>query len=466
MVSSRKAILSSNYSIVILGQRLLDPLVVVSLLYVLCWLNGASFDHAYILLGFITFCLILPLFDGVGLYRSYRSEGLLAEVPRILSGWFIVFALLLFAGFATKVTEIFSRQVLLSWFAATPLLLLSLHLALRYGLRLLRSYGFNQRTAVIAGGDKWGRHLVEQVVASPYLGVDLVGFFEDSPEPKILEIPRLGSLDDLPEYIQRNGTSIVYIALPMQAEERILQLIELLRDTTVSIYLVPDILVFNLMQFSIQDMNGTPVFAICETPFADGALRISKRLSDIMLSALILLLAGPAMLLIALAVRFSSPGPILFRQRRYGLNGQEIVVYKFRTMTVVEDGEKIVQARQNDPRITPFGRFLRRTSLDELPQFINVLQGRMSIVGPRPHAIAHNEQYRKLIRGYMLRHKVKPGITGWAQVNGYRGETDTLEKMVRRVEYDLHYVNNWSLRLDLEIILRTVTAIFRDENAY
>jgi putative colanic acid biosynthesis UDP-glucose lipid carrier transferase len=191
-----------------------------------------------------------------------------------------------------------------------------------------------------------------------------------------------------------------------------------------------------------------------------------KRTSDIVLSSLILLLLTPLMLAIAVAVRMSSPGPIIFRQRRYGLYGEEIIVYKFRSMKVMENGDAVVQARQNDDRVTRIGRFLRRTSLDELPQFINVLQGRMSIVGPRPHAVAHNEQYRKLIKGYMLRHKVKPGITGWAQVNGLRGETATLDKMEARIQYDLDYLRNWSLWLDLWIVLKTVKVVLTRENAF
>jgi putative colanic acid biosynthesis UDP-glucose lipid carrier transferase len=169
---------------------------------------------------------------------------------------------------------------------------------------------------------------------------------------------------------------------------------------------------------------------------------------------------------VAIGVKLSSPGPIIFRQKRNGLDGEEIIVYKFRSMTTEDNGPQVKQATKGDPRITPFGRFIRRTSLDELPQFFNVLQGRMSIVGPRPHAVAHNEEYRKLIKAYMVRHKVKPGITGWAQVNGHRGETDTLEKMQRRVEYDLEYLRNWSIALDLQIIARTVKLMFFDPKAY
>jgi len=207
------------------------------------------------------------------------------------------------------------------------------------------------------------------------------------------------------------------------------------------------------------------VVAVCETPFF-GVNGMLKSISDFVLGTLILILISPLLLVLAAGVKLSSPGPVLFRQRRYGLDGRQITVYKFRTMVVLEDGEEIKQATRDDQRITPFGRFLRRTSLDELPQFINVVQGRMSIVGPRPHAVAHNETYRKLINGYMVRHKVKPGITGWAQVNGLRGETDTVDKMRQRIEYDLGYLRNWSLRLDLQIIAKTIFLVFRDGRAY
>ena len=209
-----------------------------------------------------------------------------------------------------------------------------------------------------------------------------------------------------------------------------------------------------------------PVVSVRDTPYF-GVRGLIKRLSDILIASLILLLASPVMALIAVGIKLTSPGPVLFKQRRYGLDGEEISVYKFRSMTVTEDGDRIVQAKKRDPRVTPFGKFLRRSSLDELPQFFNVLQGRMSVVGPRPHAVAHNEMYRKVVKGYMIRHKVKPGITGWAQVNGLRGETDTLDKMAARIEYDLEYIRNWSVMLDLWIILKTVKVVFGgDRNAF
>jgi putative colanic acid biosynthesis UDP-glucose lipid carrier transferase len=242
-------------------------------------------------------------------------------------------------------------------------------------------------------------------------------------------------------------------------------LLDAMKDSTVSVYVVPDVFTYDLIQARIDQIAGVPVIAILETPFTS-IHALNKRLADIVLSMAILILISPLMLAIALVVKLSSPGPVIFKQRRYGLNGEEIIVYKFRSMRVTEDGANIRQASRNDARVTPLGRFLRKTSLDELPQFFNVLQGRMSIVGPRPHAVAHNELYRGQISGYMLRHKVKPGITGWAQVNGYRGETDTVEKMAARVRYDLDYLRNWSLSLDLLIIVKTFWLVFKDARAY
>jgi putative colanic acid biosynthesis UDP-glucose lipid carrier transferase len=223
--------------------------------------------------------------------------------------------------------------------------------------------------------------------------------------------------------------------------------------------------VTDLIQGRTDSVCGLPVISVCETPFR-GPAGLLKRASDLVLASVILVLLSPFMVAIALAVKLTSPGPVIFRQRRYGLDGEEILVYKFRSMRVTEDGGQIEQARRNDTRVTPIGALLRRTSLDELPQFINVLQGRMSIVGPRPHAVAHNEMYRPLIKSYMVRHKVRPGITGWAQVNGLRGETDSLEKMEARIRCDLDYLRNWSLRLDLYIIFKTVRLVFKDAAAY
>jgi putative colanic acid biosynthesis UDP-glucose lipid carrier transferase len=272
-------------------------------------------------------------------------------------------------------------------------------------------------------------------------------------------------LQDVAPYIRTHGIKEVYITLPLGLQPRIVELLESLQGTTASIFFVPDVFGISIIQGRLQDMNGIPVVGICETPFT-GTNELVKRISDLVIASAILIFISPILVVIAIAVKRSSPGPVIFKQRRNGLDGSEILVYKFRTMTCQDNGEVVRQATRHDPRITPLGAFLRRTSLDELPQFFNVLQGSMSIVGPRPHAVAHNEEYRKLIKAYMVRHKVKPGITGWAQVNGHRGETDTIHKMQARVEYDLEYLRNWSLALDLHIMVRTARLVFFDKNAY
>jgi len=251
----------------------------------------------------------------------------------------------------------------------------------------------------------------------------------------------------------------------MSNAPRMEELLDQLRDTTASIYFVPDVFAFDLVQPRCIEINGIAMLSICDTPF-HGVNAITKRVIDIALASLGLVLAAPIMLAAAIGVKLSSPGPILFKQRRYGLHGEEIRVYKFRTMTVCEDGPLVVQAMRRDRRTTAFGRFLRRTSMDELPQLFNVLQGKMSFVGPRPHAVAHNEQYRRLISGYMIRHKIRPGMTGWAQVNGLRGETTTVEQMRLRVQHDLDYLRNWSLWLDLKILFKTVPLLFRQRDVY
>jgi putative colanic acid biosynthesis UDP-glucose lipid carrier transferase len=242
-------------------------------------------------------------------------------------------------------------------------------------------------------------------------------------------------------------------------------LLQALQDTTASVYFVPDLFVSDWIHGRPGAVCGLPVISVCDTPLR-GWGGVAKRLGDLVLASVLLVLLLPLLGLSALAIRLDSPGPVLFRQRRYGLDGEEITVYKFRSMRVAQDGPDVPQARRNDPRVTRIGAWLRRLSLDELPQLVNVLQGRMSLVGPRPHAVAHNEMYRQQIRSYMVRHKVRPGITGWAQVHGFRGETESLEKMEGRIRLDIDYLRRWSPWLDLYILLRTVRVLMGDPRAY
>ena len=386
----------------------------------------------------------------------------------VVYDWFWVTLLLFLLGYATGYILQFSSQALITWLWVAPLSQIGAHLLLRAAAPLLLMLQGPQQHAIIVGMNEQGLALANRINEMLYSEIKLSGFFDDREQSRLNQAEHnqlLGKLCDLPRFVKENHIQFIYLSLPMASQPRILHVLEELKDTTASIYFVPDMFITDLIQGRSGSVCGMPVISVCESPFT-GSNGIIKRASDIILSLLILILVSPLLLIIAVAIKLNSPGPVIFKQRRYGLDGKEILVYKFRSMRVCEDGDVIQQAQKNDVRITRLGAFLRKTSLDELPQFINVLQGRMSIVGPRPHAVAHNELYRNLIKGYMIRHKVKPGITGWAQINGYRGETNTLDKMQARIDYDLDYLRNWSLRLDLRIIFKTILVVFKDSAAY
>jgi putative colanic acid biosynthesis UDP-glucose lipid carrier transferase len=443
-------------------QACIDPLVAIATLGAVVSFFGGRFDGACLILALLVFAMTFP--GSLARGNGARAGDLALDIA---AGWLAIVGLLLLLGWASRTLEVFDPRVILAWALVTPAALFAAHRLLPVVWpRVLAAEGM-QKTAVIAGANDLGRRLAARLRTDPLLGIRFAGYFDDRGPGRLQNvIPRenLGPLSALADYARSSTVDVIYIALPMASQPRILKLLEDLRDTTTSIYFVPDIFVSDLIQARVDSIGGLPVVAVCESPFYSFN-GVVKRVSDFCLAALILVAISPLMAAIALGVKLSSPGPVLFKQRRYGLDGKRIVVYKFRSMTVAEDGDVVRQATRNDSRVTRFGAFLRRTSLDELPQFINVLQGRMSIVGPRPHAVAHNETYRKLIRGYMIRHKVKPGITGLAQVNGLRGETDTVEKMKARIDYDLAYLRNWSLALDLRIILKTAVVLLH-KNAY
>jgi Undecaprenyl-phosphate glucose phosphotransferase len=458
---------ANDIPVVAFFKRLLDPFMIWGLLILIAHLYHVPFTGYYMVLMIITFFISSYIYEQTHIYRAWRNGNLLAYIRDTLFGWAIIISVLLFLGYATKLSNRYSDKVILTWFIVTPIALIISHLIVRMIANNLRDYG-ELRSVVIVGDNETGQGLAKRIKEYPYLLMDVRGFFDDrdeSREPKQNKSSLLGKVSKVADYVRENNIQMIFISLPMSAQPRIRALLDDLHDATASIYFLPDVYIFDLMQAHFDNVGGVPVVAICDSAFS-GVDIVVKNVSDFVLATLILLLLSPVMLGIAIAVKVTSIGPVLFKQRRYGLNGEEIIVYKFRSMTVREDGANIVQAQKNDPRFTKIGRFLRRTSLDELPQFINVLQGRMSIVGPRPHAVAHNELYRKLIRGYMLRHKVKPGITGWAQVNGLRGETEVLEKMQARIEYDLHYLQNWTIWFDLWIIIRTLWVVVRKQNAY
>jgi putative colanic acid biosynthesis UDP-glucose lipid carrier transferase len=356
----------------------------------------------------------------------------------------------------------------LIWLLTAPLVMLLLHAVTPYIVpRLWRLYP--RRKVVVVGVNSVGVRVAQSFAGRGGEGQQFVGFFEDRSIDRIEKfgpVPVVGRIADVSGYVKQHGIDSIYISLPMATHPRVVALLNALADTTASVHFLPDIFVANIIQGRVTSVAGLPVVSVCETPF-DGAAGAIKRVFDLafVLAAMPVLL--PVMAVLAVLVKLTSPGPVFFAQRRYGLDGKPIVIYKFRSMTTLEDGEKTYrQVTRDDARVTPMGRFLRATSLDELPQLLNVLNGSMSLIGPRPHALAVNEQYRKLIPGYMVRHKVKPGISGWAQVNGCRGGDD-LEAMRRRTEYDLEYLRTWSLALDLVIVLKTLKILVSgDERAY
>jgi putative colanic acid biosynthesis UDP-glucose lipid carrier transferase len=405
-----------------------------------------------------------------GLYRSWRGSRLRREIGCVLLTWAYAAPVLLGCGLVTQYNARFSYNSKLIWIVATPLLMAASRVLVRKFQQRLRARGFNTRRVAICGANDLGIQLGRNIGSAPELGLRLAGFFDDRPQHRTAQVPnelgqRIGNLGELVERARRGQIDMIYVTFPMRAEGRIRELLSRLGDTTASVYIVPDFFVFSLLHARWTNINGLPAVSVFENPLygIDGLL---KRAADLVVGSLLLAAAVLPMLVIGLVIRSTSPGPAFFRQRRYGLDGREILVWKFRTMTCCDDGTTISQVTRDDDRVTRVGRLLRRTSLDELPQLFNVLEGSMSLVGPRPHAAAHNEQYRGLIDGYMLRHKVKPGITGLAQVSGYRGETETLEKMQRRVECDHRYIREWSLAMDLKILVKTFAVVLTGRNAY
>ncbi len=382
--------------------------------------------------------------------------------------WLVLLALLFAIGYVTKTSEEFPRRVVMSWAVVTPIPLIFVSIAVNEIVRRFMLASSNIRTAVVAGYNDVSQVLLQRIQADAALGLRVAGFFDDRSADRLglaAGGELLGGLSDLPGYVQTHRIDVIFIALPMRQVQRVVDLLDELRDTTASIYFVPDIFVMDLIQSRTADISGVPVVAMCETPF-QGTRGVIKRSMDVGISTVAVVLLAPFLLVVGILIKLGSPGPVIFRQRRYGLDGEIIDVYKFRTMTVTEDGMRIQQATRNDTRVTPLGKFLRRYSIDELPQLFNVLEGSMSLVGPRPHAVAHNEEYRRLIKGYMVRHKVLPGITGLAQVNGCRGETTRLEDMKARIEYDLDYLRQWRPTLDIKILCQTALQILGDRKAY
>lgn len=448
--------------------RLVDLLILSSLFLLGLQAYGVALNTKYALLLTVYLLCFSYLGESVALYRSWRVGRfsrmlLLAVVVHSLSFLFVLAMLFLF-----KQSEAFSRAVLIGWYVGSLVALLLWRSTAKAIKTLQRRRGLAMQKVAIIGATQSGFNLFEEIQHHPELGFECVGFFDDRTPDRVTENAAcylIGDFDKAVELARKGELVKLYICLPMLAEQRVAEIISQLGDTTVDVLLVPDFLMKNLMHGRIGNVGDVDTISVFESP-SYGMQNFYKRTFDIAFSLGVITVISPLLLLIAAAIKLTSKGPVLFKQDRYGLDGRRIGVYKFRSMKTMDNGNNVVQATKNDSRITPLGAFLRRTSLDELPQFFNVLLGDMSVVGPRPHAVAHNEQYRKQVAFYMLRHKMRPGITGWAQINGWRGETDTLEKMEMRIKYDLEYIRNWSLLFDIKIILNTFVKGFVNKNAY
>ena len=452
---------------ILLMRAIAPSLVAIFSLYGVIQLHGLEMTRDFRMLSLIACVLSAVLLQQP---RKATTQLLAPEFPAVLGlmmRWAVVLAILLAIGYLTAQSADFPRRVIVTWALVTPVLLIAVTYAIHSLARRFIAQPRNARKVVFVGCTEASISLAQRLSRHPELCMSVSGCFDDRDANRLAPsgLNLLGKFSDLPKYVKDNRIDAVFIALPLRHMRRMQDLLNELSDTTTSLYFLPDVFVFDLIQARSGDILGVPVVSLCETPF-HGFRPVAKRVMDIIVASIATIVLSPVLLLAALGVRLSSKGPVIYRQRRYGLDGREITIYKFRTMRVTENDSEFKQATRGDSRVTPVGRLLRRTSIDELPQLINVLQGRMSIVGPRPHAVAHNEVTRRLIRGYMLRHKVPPGITGLAQIKGYRGETSRLADMHARVHYDLEYVRTWSLWLDLKILFKTVPSLVRTDKAY
>lgn len=465
---NNKGIIQSNKSSFSTLYRLVDVILISVGFYAVLTLFNREVNTDVLVLLFVYIITYNLCAEALDIYRSWRTASTTLMIRSVTIGWII--SAFVTSTFAYMFPHFVNLQniIVVIWLIVALVAIASWRVVFRQILYYHRRQGHNTRKAVVIGATQSGYSLANQIIDNDKLGIIFAGLYDDRtpdrlPHEFVNQIA--GNINEAISRAKSGEIDFVYIALPMSAEKRILHILNLCSDTTATVYIIPNFFMYNLINARWQNIGSIQILSVFDTPFQGGS-QILKRAEDIVFATLILMMIAIPMLFIAAAVKLTSPGPVIFKQNRYGLDGKKITVYKFRSMTSMDNGAEVKQATKNDARITPLGGFLRKTSLDELPQFINVLQGRMSIVGPRPHAVAHNEQYRKLIEGYMLRHKVRPGITGLAQVNGLRGETETINKMVKRVEYDLDYIHRWSVWLDIKIILKTVVDGFLNKNAY
>lgn len=468
---SQSSFIRIHHSKILALYRTIDSLLIVFLLWIVLKALHLEWQQIHTIFAISSVVLFGFFAEGNEIYYLWRGLSTSSLSYRLIMSW------LLTAFIIAVPTALFSELgdenifVLWLWFVITPILTVASHLGRRRVLAKIRANPTEPRRVAVVGATDLGLRLTNSMKGMPWLGYKVIGFYDDRAESvdvdRRLQSQHMvvkGGLEQLYTDAHDGKIDIVFVTLPMRAELRMHSVIDRLADTTVSPYVIPDVFSFDLLHSRLTCLQGIPALSIYDSPLVDNGW--AKRSEDFVVGIAMLCALAIPMLLIAIGVKITSSGAVFFKQTRYGMGGEKIKVWKFRSMSVCEDGGNLTQAKRGDPRVTPFGNFLRRTSLDELPQLFNVINGSMSLVGPRPHAVAHNEFYRGQIKGYMLRHKVKPGITGLAQINGFRGETDTLDKMSGRIAYDLEYIRNWSLTLDLKILWMTLFRGFVGQHVY
>jgi len=460
-----RSVLKPYASQLALMLRASDPVVsvVVGLIAYVAYLKAFPLPERYVLFLAAACLAIVTVFPLFRLYEPQRGANIAEELRRLLIAWGTIASLAGLTIFATKSGDAFSRVWVMGWLVGSFIATSAMRALLRLALRVLRRRGYNLRHVTVIGAGSLGRKIAERLRNAPWVGLNIVSYYDDDPAKIGTSIdgrPVLGPIDRLLSEVDRRGIDQVWIALPLRAEARIRELLTALRDSALEVRFVPDIDGFNLLDHSITEIAGLPLISLTETPMV-GVGRLLKRIEDVVLGALALVVTLPAMIVIAVGVKLSSPGPVLYRQERMTWNGQHFRILKFRTMPVDAEAHGPVWSQDVARRATPFGVLLRRFSLDELPQLFNVLSGEMSLVGPRPERPEFVARFRQQIEGYMQKHLVKAGITGWAQVNDLRGDSD----LIRRIECDLYYIDHWSIWFDLRILALTLWNILASRHA-
>lgn len=477
--SKSRSLLQRRSGLINILQPLLDGLVIIGVAWFLIKYNIGYLTQDYIIFLLMLMGIVSFMYDRYAIYRT--SASFTSKVFNLFNAWTISFIGLFILGFLSKQTEVYSRIFILELYVFGFLLQCVLHFIIRHVTQGMNKHSQSENV-IIVGQGQLANYLEHKISTNPWLNQKVIGNVSIQEEAlnkpsavdsglkdfKTNNTIELGKVAELPDLIDEHEINTIYIVTPLESSTVLEKLYFVLLDKNVSIHWIPDIFSLRLINHSVREIAGIPVLTLSETPLT-GVSKLTKSIEDKVLSFLILLLISPLFLILAIAIKLDSNGPVFFRQKRTGWNGKTFNIWKFRSMymnqPISDDPKELKQAEKSDPRVTKVGAFIRRTSLDELPQLINVLTGDMSLVGPRPHAVQHDQVYSERVDDYYARNNIKPGMTGLAQVRGYRGETKDIDQMTKRIESDIEYINNWSLWLDLSILVRTV-GVFKDTNAY